>query len=85
MNPKKPNKNTKSKAPLVDTIGGRGEKLTYDIINSGASLYLGVKVENKEERSVPCRKDNSVTFRKVENLLHLEGADQSGGRLGVSP
>lgn len=35
MNTKKTNKNTKSKAPLLDTIGGRGEKLTYEIINSG--------------------------------------------------
>lgn len=41
MNPKRPNKNTKSKAPLVDTVGGRGEKLTYDIINSGPPSILG--------------------------------------------
>lgn len=41
MNPKRPNKNTKSKAPSVDTIGGRGEKLTYDIINSGPPSILG--------------------------------------------
>lgn len=40
MNPKRPNKNTKSKAPLVDTVGGRGEKLTYDIINSGPPSIL---------------------------------------------
>jgi hypothetical protein len=41
INTKRLNKNTKTKAPLVDMTGGRGEKLTYDIINSGPPSILG--------------------------------------------
>lgn len=62
INTKRLNKNTKTKAPLVDMTGGRGEKLTYDIINSGPPSILGWKWKIK---------DREICFLQIGYLCHF--------------
>lgn len=92
---RRPNKNTKSKASLLDVTEGRRERRTRSNTNSGpSSLYLekGKNGENTnllfcfvffpfflQKKRIPLS-----PFREVENL-HLEDAAKSGGRLGDNP